>query len=157
MRKNEAFATAAICMDGRVQGLNESFIQKKTGAEFVDRVPQPGLEGVIWKVGHGGSGRNDVRLFKRMLLISTQKHNSLGIVVGGHAACAGNPIGYDRKEEQIVYTADVIQQMARAGGSKAPVFATYTDRTPQGLWIAYEIPRNFRNRSYPTLGPRPQK
>jgi hypothetical protein len=156
MNRNETFATAAICMDGRVQGPNENFIQEKTGAEFVDRVPQPGLEGIIWNVGHGGSGRNQARLVNKMLLISTQNHSSLGIVVGGHDECAGNPIGYDKKEEQIVYAADIIEQMARAGGSKAPVFATYTDRSPQGLWVANEIPRNFRNRSYPTLGRSPR-
>ncbi len=71
------FATALCCIDGRIQGPLADFVRTRFGVDYVDTVTRPGL------VGRLDSG------VEADVAISIRAHRSLGIVVSGHASCAG--------------------------------------------------------------------
>ena len=71
------FATVLCCIDGRVQGPLADFTRTHFGVDYVDTVTRPGL------VGRLDRGVEDD------LAISIEAHQSQGIVVSGHASCAG--------------------------------------------------------------------
>jgi carbonic anhydrase len=71
------FATALCCIDGRVQGPLADFVRTRFGVDYVDTVTRAGL------VGRLDSG------VEADLTISIEAHQSQGIVVSGHAGCAG--------------------------------------------------------------------
>ena len=96
-RKKDGFATAINCIDGRGQKPVTQAIKKDTGAQFVDTVTGPGIVG-----GLANGDQEVIDSAKAQLTISVEKHNSKGIIVGGHASCAGHPVEDNTHKKDVV-------------------------------------------------------
>ena len=78
------FATSICCMDGRIQAPLREWIRGRYGVDYVDTIPEPGVDASI--------SRGDVAASVRAKAeISASAHGSRVIVVSGHHDCAANP------------------------------------------------------------------
>lgn len=104
----ESFFTNVGCMDGRVQKAVDRYASLVFGAEYADTITKTGLDGIF-------SRENiDPEIFesvKQMVLVSVDKHNSLGILVHGHEECAGNPVDEEQHKKDIKKSVEKIKEM----------------------------------------------
>lgn len=119
------FFTSIGCMDGRVQKVISDFGCQKFHAEFPDTITEAGLVGLLTKSKAGDSLYESI---KEKLLISLEKHNSLGIIVHGHEECAGNPVDKIAHEKDIKKSLEIISKMI---DGKVPVIAVFVAVNPK--------------------------
>jgi hypothetical protein len=83
-------------MDGRVQLPVINFLREHFGVAWVDAITEPGPIRML------ADHENDPHLesIDERLMISVQKHDSVGVAVVGHHDCAGNPVGREEQAEQ---------------------------------------------------------
>ncbi len=127
---NGTFFTSIGCMDGRVQKIIAEFGQKKFDAEYPDTITDAGLVG---KLSRTKKGDDFYESIKSKLLISLEKHNSKGIVVHGHAECAGNPVDEKQHVLDIKKTADVLSKMVGNKIEIIPVFVSVKVKVDIGV------------------------
>ncbi|HVZ12166.1 MAG TPA: carbonic anhydrase [Patescibacteria group bacterium] len=120
------FFTSVGCMDGRVQKAVNRYASLIFGAEFADTVTEAGLVGVFSKKETDPEMYEDV---KGMILVSTDKHKSSGIIVHGHENCAGNPVNEEQQKEDIKKTVDTVQEILE--DRKIEVHGVYVHLTPR--------------------------
>ena len=86
------FATAINCMDGPTQIAVIRYVQRHTGARFVDSITEAGPDGILARSGRSTAAA----AIRRRLKISMNAHGSRVCFVVAHHGCAGNPVS--RKE-----------------------------------------------------------
>lgn len=111
------FATSLSCIDGRVQGPLSEWIRKRSGAEYVDTVTEPGMDRVL---SGGGAAAEALR---KKAVVSIRAHGSRTIVVSGHADCAGNPVPDDEHVRQVAEC----MRVAESWGTGAEVLGAFVD------------------------------
>lgn len=131
----ESFFTTIGCMDGRVQEPVASFGRQKFGGQFADTITEAGLVGIL---SQENIDDGLLRSLKSKIKISMEKHRSKGIVVHGHAECAGNPVEDEKHKDDIRRSVEVIKTLA---GSSIPVIGVFVKRSPDDptKWIAEEL------------------
>lgn len=127
----QAFFTVVGCMDGRVQNVMAKFGASKFGAKYPDTITEAGIVGLI--------AHNPTRVFldqlKFKLLVSIDKHHSKGILVDGHAECAGNPVSDAQHMEDIKKSVEVVKGLIE---NKIPVVGVFVKRSGNS-WEVGEI------------------
>lgn len=127
----ETFFTIVGCMDGRVQGASLEFGQHTFHTTYADTITEAGIVGQIAK----GADQKFLSNLKTKLLISIEKHHSNGVVVNGHAECAGNPVSDVQHKEDIKKSVEIIEELI---GNKVPVDGVYVVRNGEN-WEAKSI------------------
>ena len=124
----ESFFTVVGCMDGRVQGVMEKYGKNSFGAKYPDTITEPGIVGIISK----GVSKDFANNLKKKILISLEKHHSVGIIVNGHAECAGNPVDDDVHKEDVKKSVEFIKKLVV---NKVPVIGVFVERA----WAAESL------------------
>lgn len=73
------------CIDGRFQLPVIQWIMGNYGADYVDMITEPGMDGLL------ADRRNAIEGIIRNINISIEKNNASSIFVIGHDDCNGNP------------------------------------------------------------------
>lgn len=132
---NETFFTAVGCMDGRVQDVVAQYGRQKFGAKYPDTITEAGLVGQLVR----GSVGEDLleSLEYKVVAVSVGKHLSRGIVVHGHAECAGNPVSDEQHKDDVRKALKVIQAMV----GSLPVVGIFISRSKENheTWVAEEV------------------
>lgn len=120
-------------MDGRVQDAVADFGRKKFGAQFADTITEAGIVGLLSKE------TLDPELLKslqfKIVDVSVGKHHSVGIIVDGHAECAGNPVADVTHKNDIRKSVAIISKMV---AGKVPVIGVFVVRSENG-WKVEEV------------------
>jgi len=129
----ETFFTTVGCMDGRVQDVVAAFGRQKFGAKYSDTITEAGLVG---KLPLKEQGLLDTITFK-VVAVSIGKHHSVGVIVHGHAECAGNPVSDAQQKEDIRNSVAVIKSLV----GDVPVVGVFIHRSEADTseWVAEEI------------------
>jgi hypothetical protein len=132
---DETFFTAVGCMDGRVQEVVAAFGREKFGAKYPDTVTEAGLVGQLAK-DIVDQNLHDALQFK-VVTVSIGKHHAGGVVVHGHAECAGNPVDDEKQKEDIRKSVTVIKSLV----GEIPVVGVFVhrDTTDSSKWLAEEV------------------
>lgn len=121
-----SFACAINCMDGRTQGPVIDYLKRKTGAQYIDAVTEPG------PIRHLVQGNTEwVDNIKCCCDISVEKHKAKAIAIVGHYDCAGNPQPKDVQVEQIQESVKIV----RAWYKTIPIYGVYVNEN----WQVEEI------------------
>jgi Putative carbonic anhydrase len=137
----KGFATAVDCMDGRTKGPVSKLIRQETRAKFVDTVTGPGI---VAKLAAGDQATTEQ--VRERVEISVNHHKSKGIVVGGHAECAGNPTDRDTHISQVKTAVEMVRSMV--GNHEIPVIGVFTEprktlfrkkESKRRRWIARQV------------------
>lgn len=128
----ETFFTTIGCMDGRVQDSVVQYGRQKFGGQFADTITEAGLAGIL------SQEKVDDRLLKSLkskIEISMEKHHSKGIIVYGHAECAGNPVDDEKHKDDIRRSVEIIKSLT---DSSIPVIGVFVRRFSEdsSKWIA---------------------
>lgn len=131
----ETFFTAIGCMDGRVQDVIASFGREKFGVKYADTVTEAGIVGLLAKDQPDQVVLEGVKF--KAGDVSVGMHHAAGIVVHGHAECAGNPVNDDQQKADIRKSADVIKTLIPS----VPVIGVFVhrDSNDSSIWVAEEI------------------
>lgn len=126
----ETFFTVVGCMDGRCQAVVAKYGARKFGASYPDTITDAGI------VKHLSFPKADYLLdVQKKLLISIDRHNSKGIVVVGHAECAGNPVDDETHKGNIRDAVSFVRVLA---GDKVSVAGVFVKRDNNG-WTVEEL------------------
>lgn len=132
-KPGETFFTAVGCMDGRVQDVVAKFGQEKFGAKYPDTITEAGLVGKL--------PLNDTTLLEsvkfKVVDVSIGKHHAAGVIVHGHAECAGNPVSDEQQKEDIRRSVEVIKSLV----GDTPVTGVFVHRndTNASEWVPEEL------------------
>lgn len=131
---DETFFTTIGCMDGRVQSPIAKYGQNLFRAIFPDTITEAGLVGLL----SNNPSRDLLDSIKNKIVISAEKHHSLGIIVHGHSECAGNPVDDEVHREDVRKSVQIIKQMIN---NKVPVLGVFVKRSDQNLkkWVVEEL------------------
>lgn len=127
----ETFFTVVGCMDGRVQDVMALFGQEKFDAIYPDTITEAGIVGLI----SNNPSQEFLDGLKFKLMVSIEKHRSKGILVDGHAECAGNPVSDEQHIEDIKKSVEAIKSLIE---NRIPVVGVFVKRIEQG-WGAEEV------------------
>lgn len=116
----ETFFTAVGCMDGRVQSAVAKFGQEKFGARFPDTITEAGIVGLLSKENVGQSLLDSLKF--KIVDVSIGMHHSAGIIVHGHAECAGNLVSDKQHREDTKEAAKAIRLLIDNNIDVIPVF-----------------------------------
>lgn len=132
-QQEETFFTSVGCMDGRVQEAIAKFGEEKFHTHYPDTVTEAGLVG---KLCHKEKALLDAIKFK-VCDVSIGKHHAKGVIVHGHAECAGNPVEDDQQIKDIRDSVAVMKALA----GETPVVGVFVHRDPSNPthWIAEEV------------------
>lgn len=122
----ETFFTNVECMDGRVQKAVNRYASLVFGAEYADTITKAGLDGLL---AHEDLDPEVSTSVKNMILVSVDKHGSLGIVVHGHEECAGNPVTDEKHKEDIRKSVQTVKKMI--DGKNVKVKGVYVHLNPR--------------------------
>lgn len=128
---DETFFTIVGCMDGRVQQPLSDFGRKKFNAQFGDTITEAGEVGILANI-LTDELRYDLRT---KIDVSVHKHKSKGILVSGHAECAGHSVDDGEHIEDVRKSVAIIQDMA---GPYVPVVGVFVTRFDNG-WELEEV------------------
>jgi len=103
-------------MDGRVQIPVIEWIRAETGAEHVDMITEPGVDGVVANDTH------DISQLVSKIKLSIEANNASAVFIAGHHDCKGNPV--DDETHKIHIKASVERIKKEIAGP--PV---------RGLWV----------------------
>lgn len=122
-----SFATAINCMDGRTQIPVIDYIRKKYHVDYVDMITEPGPIRVLAE----NTDKPTIESIKRRVEISTEKHDSVHIVIVGHHDCAGNPAEKATQLKQILESIWTV----RSWNLRAETLGLWIDEE----WVAHEV------------------
>ena len=97
LRENK-FATAINCMDGRVQLPVTEWLKCRFGVDYVDMITEVGPERVLAE----DISQPVVDLIRNKVYTSVRFHNSDIVAIIGHHDCAGNPANKETQHKQIL-------------------------------------------------------
>lgn len=131
----ETFFTTVGCMDGRVQEVVAEFGRKKFGTDYPDTITEAGIVGQLAEDTPNSSLVNLVRY--KVVDVSLGKHHSAGVIVHGHAECAGNPVSDDQQRDDIRRSVKLMQTFV----SSVPIIGVFVKRNPHNEkeWVCEEV------------------
>lgn len=109
-------AVCLNCMDGRVQLPVIAWIKNKTGAQCVDMVTEPGMDGLL------AAADRPIEDIVKKVNISIKVNNASVIFIVAHHDCRGNPVAEDVHVAQL-----------KAGVKRLKV--DFPDYEVKGLWV----------------------
>lgn len=127
----DTFITIVGCMDGRVQEPLSTYGRTKFKALYADTITDPGEVGYI----ANELSDEDRYYLKCKIDISLDKHKSKGVVVSGHADCAGNPVDDARHIDDIRRSVKIVEDIV---GPFVPVVGVFVTKTGD-KWKAEEV------------------
>lgn len=130
----ETFFTTVGCMDGRVQEAVAKFGREKLGAFYPDTLTEAGLVGKLGKMEIDPALKEAIRF--KLVDVSIGKHASKGVIVHGHAECAGNPVPDNLHQDDIRQSVLFIKSLV----GSLPVIGVWVKRSEHG-WLAEEVPQ----------------
>lgn len=104
----ETFFTVIGCMDGRCMEAVTLYGQERFGVQYPDTITEAGLVGLL---AQKDIDQNLLAGLKKKIDISLKNHHSKGILVFGHAECAGNPVADNLHKEDVLRAADVVRSL----------------------------------------------
>lgn len=136
----ETFFVSVGCMDGRVQNAVAVFGRQKFGVLFADTVTEAGLVGLVSKENIDEPLLSSLKF--KIADVSLGKHHAKGIVVHGHAECAGNPVSDEQQKDDIRKSVNLIKEIVE---ERVPVVGVFVKRSTidSSEWEAEEIPQTF--------------
>ncbi len=132
----ETFFTVMGCMDGRCQQKVAEYGRQKFGATYPDTITEAGLVGLL---AHNPSNEL-LDSLKKKIMISLGKHHSKGIVIDGHAECAGNPVSDEQHKDDVRASVALIQSMI---GASVPVLGVFVKRGADNQWVVEDVPETL--------------
>lgn len=100
-------------MDGRCQEKTVVFAKELFGADNIDTITEPGIDGLLAEGDYGAASaelRESLKEWvKAKAAISANGHGSKAIVITGHMECAGNPVSYDEHVANLKNAAEVVK------------------------------------------------
>lgn len=133
---DETFFTSVGCMDGRVQKVIADYGREKFGVDFPDTITEAGLVGLLSKEKVDPSLLNLIRF--KVVDVSIGKHHAKGVIVHGHAECAGNPVDNEQQKDDI--RRSVVQLKTLVGSVPVLGVFVHRDSKDKKKWIAEEVP-----------------
>ena len=145
LQASETFFTVIGCMDGRCQEAVVLFGQDRFAAQYPDTITEAGLVGLL--------AEKDVdpqllAAIKKKIDISLKLHHSKGILVYGHAECAGNPVADNIHKEDVSRAVDIVKSLV--GHASIPVIPLFVERSMDNDladWEAHQIISQDENHS----------
>lgn len=130
---NETFFVSVGCMDGRVQDVIAKFGADKFQVLYPDTVTEAGLVG---KLKNADQTLLDGITFK-VRDVSIGKHHAKGVIVHGHAECAGNPVDDEQQKEDIRKSVDIMKSIV----GDIPVVGVFAHRnsSDSSRWVVEEV------------------
>lgn len=110
-------------MDGRVQAVIAEFGRKKFGVKYPDTITEAGIVGNLARESVDQSLMSSLKF--KIIDVSIGKHNSLGVVVHGHAECAGNPVEDEKQKDDVRKSVQVVQSLV----GSTPVVGVFVKRS----------------------------
>ncbi len=131
----ETFFTVIGCMDGRCQEVLAKYGREKFGAVYPDTITEAGIVGLL----ANNPSQEFLDDLKSKIQISLQKHHSKGILVHGHAECAGDPVDDATHKDHIRTAVEVIKTLA---GADVLVEGVFVRRNPADStqWEVEQVP-----------------
>lgn len=120
--QEETFFTVLGCMDGRCQEVVARFGREQFGAEFPDTITEAGLVGML----ANNPSQDFLDSLKKKILISLNKHGSKGIIIDGHAECAGDSVDDAEHKAHIKKAIAVVRSLI--GPSNTPIIGVFVQR-----------------------------
>lgn len=134
---DETFFTIIGCMDGRCQNAVASFGRERFEAQYPDTITEAGLVGIVAEK----PTKAFLERLKKKIDVSITKHKSKGIIVDGHAECAGDPVDDESHREHVRKAVGVIKSMV---SPSIPVIGVFVKRA-KGSFHDWEVEQlNFR-------------
>lgn len=135
----ETFFTVLGCMDGRCQDVVSQFGREKFNAEYADTITEPGLVGML----ANKPKKTFLASLKKKLDISITKHLSKGIIVDGHAECAGDSVDDETHREHVRAAVELIKSMV---SPSIPVYGVFVHREKAhpNHWEVEQLDFRFR-------------
>ena len=133
---SETFFTIVGCMDGRVQDVVAAFGRETFGATYPDTITEAGLVGQLAKDSPDQTLLDSLKF--KIVAVSVGKHNAKGIVVNGHAECAGNPVEDEKHRQDIQKSVSLIDEMVGGNVTVLGVFVK-RDAAATSKWIVEEV------------------
>lgn len=132
----ETFFTTVGCMDGRVQAVVAAYGRGTFGAEYPDTITEAGLVGKLAAEKHDATLFEGIRF--KLVTVSLEKHHSKGIIVHGHAECAGNPVADEQHKDDIRKSVAIIKSMV----GSIPVIGVFVKRSSENPteWNVAAVP-----------------
>jgi hypothetical protein len=132
---NETFFTAVGCMDGRTQDVAALFGRERFKANYADTITEAGIVGLLSNRKPNKQLLDNLKF--KVKDVSVGKHRSKGVVVHGHAECAGNPVDDEQQKVHIRKSVDVVKSVV----GSLPVVGIFVHRNKNNSseWIAEEI------------------
>ena len=106
MVESPIFCTVVNCMDGRVQAAAIEFLKQRFQADVVDTITEAGPNAILAHWPESARARS----IAHRVGISLEAHGSIGIAIGGHHDCAGNP---GDRDKQNADTRDAVRYLRR--------------------------------------------
>jgi len=128
----ETFFTVVGCMDGRCQEVVSKFGHELFGGKYPDTITGPGIVGTLFE----NPTPKFLEDLKNKLLISIEKHHSQGIIVDGHAECAGDPVDDTTHKEHVKKAVAIINDLIN---NEVPVAGVFVKRNSQNEWEIEEV------------------
>lgn len=130
MGANETFFTVIGCMDGRCQKPLMEFGQQYFNATYPDTITDAGIVGIIAQ----NPSQDFLDGLKTKVLISLEKHHSKGIIIDGHAECAGDPVDDATHKEHIRKSLHIVKSMVPVDTKIVGVFVIRDPQDPT-TWV----------------------
>ncbi len=92
-------------MDGRCQEKAYMFAQQASGADFIDMITEPGIDGLLSGT-HSVVSAEDIpgkiSWIRAKAEISAKGHGSKQCVIFGHCGCAGNQVTFEEHRAHLL-------------------------------------------------------
>lgn len=106
------FALVLGCMDGRCQQKTYALATELFGADAIDTVTEPGMNGILAGKPHPVFPESDMPTvlenIRRKAEISAKGHGSTSCLITAHCECAGNPGELSMHEEDLVRAKETV-------------------------------------------------
>jgi len=134
----ETFFTIIGCMDGRCQEAVSLYGQERFAAEYPDTITEAGMVAILAK---DDIDPDFVKNLKKKIDISLKNHHSRGILIFGHAECAGNPVDDMEHKVDVLASVEIVRTLVDNKEMKIiPIFVERNIDNELGDWVASEIP-----------------
>lgn len=130
----ETFFTIIGCMDGRCQEAVDRFGRQRFSADYPDTITEAGIVGIIATNPNQSFFNN----LQNKIDISIKIHNSKGIIVDGHAECAGNPVSDEVQKDNIRESVEKVKELVKNAVPVVGVFVKRSEKNPSE-WIVEEV------------------
>jgi hypothetical protein len=107
------FATVIGCMDGRCQEKAYAYAKEQLGAEHIDTITEPGVDGILAGVPHPVLSEAQLAVVREVVQakagISAKGHGSTKCLVMSHCECAGNPVDLPTHEAHLKKAKETVE------------------------------------------------